>query len=136
VVGEHDRDVVGRADPLELGPELDERVQLGPALAQRPFVDRRAHRRSGREEQQADRSEDGVAIAPRRAIAQELGVGGGVAEEQQQRVPHRELEARAVRHDQCHGDDIEEHEREDPAVGAAGQRDGKREEHTVEQQHP
>ncbi len=134
--GEHQRDIVGGAHVLELEAELDEGVQLGAAAAQCPLVDRREHGGTHREQQQANGVEGGVAEAAGGAIAEQTGRGRGVSEEEQQRVPNRELQPGAVRHDECHRGDVEEHERPHPAVGTTGEHEGEREEHPVQQQHP
>ena len=90
--------VVGTQRALELGPELDEAFELGPAVAQRSLVDRREERSARREEQEGHCAHDRDAVVDA-AVARRSMPASAAACARRSRSAHQSASLSPVRYD-------------------------------------
>ena len=131
----------GIARLVEASADVDHRLKIGPALAELALVDRREDRRGKREQPERRHAQEGHAFeldlasgndVHRREEVRGLGVQD---DEQQQRVPQRDLEAGPIRGKERHGDEVQVDEEPERALRSAGHVHRRGQEGTVDQEH-
>ena len=125
---------------VEARADVDQRLEIGAALAQLALVHRREDRRRQREQPERGHVEDRHPIEvdrPARDHVDRRHEHGGLGvqhDEQQQRVPQRDLEPGPVRRQQRHRDEMQVDEEADRALRRAGDVHRIRQEHAVHEE--
>ena len=126
---------------VELRAQLDERLEVGPALAELALVHRREDRRREREQPERRDVEDRHPVELDRPPGQRRRPPGrarglGIQDdEQQQRVPERDLQAGPVRAEQRDRDEMEVDEEPHRALRPARRVHREREGDAVDEEH-
>ena len=139
---EHDPRLVHRIGHLvQAGADVHQRLQVGPPLAQLTLVHGREDR--GRQREQPERGH----VQHRHAVeldpapgddvhrGEKLGGLGVENDEQQQRMPQRDLQPGAVRGEQRHSHQVQVDQEANRALGRTGHVHGVGEVQPVDQQH-
>ena len=128
-------------DIVQLGAQLHEGLEVGPAEAELALVEGREGGRCQGEEPERRHVQHGHALELEALTGDHVDGrhelrGLGVEDnEQQERVPESDLQAGAVRRKQRHADEVEEHEEAERALGRAGRIHRPGEEHAIDEEH-